>query len=235
MKILAGAIILVLLVLILRAGELYTQLARYQKYWDKVNQRPIKKEAVVYVAFGDSAAQGVGASSPDKGYVGLIANQISGLQSQPVSVVNLSKSGATIEDILKVQLPDYEKLKISNKQILTVDIGANDIVRTDFNDFETNMDKLMSRLPKQVIMADIPSFRGSRYSAHEAKIKEANKIIYRLADKYGIEVVGVYERTSNNHNLRSFGGDFFHPSNYGYKTNWFDAFSDKVAVRVDSL
>ena len=51
---------------------------------------------LVYVALGDSAAQGIGASTSDNGYVGLVADRLRERTGNPVLGVNLSRSGATV-------------------------------------------------------------------------------------------------------------------------------------------
>ncbi len=233
MKIAIGIILLVILVLVLRVGELYTQLARYQRYWDRVNQKPVGKDDLVYVAFGDSAAQGIGASKPDKGYVGLIAKQLA--EDQPVHVINLSRSGAKISEVVDVQLPKYRELNIKNKQIITLDVGANDVVAGELENFESDMDSLMSKLPKQTIIADIPSFKGSRYARLEDRIIAANVIMHRLAKKHGVELAGVYDNVAGSHSPRTFSADFFHPSDYGYKINWAPVFWQKIKQADGSL
>lgn len=51
--------------------------------------------ALLHVAIGASAAQGIGASAPNHSYVGLIAERMRELTGQGLHVVNLSASGAT--------------------------------------------------------------------------------------------------------------------------------------------
>lgn len=217
---------MILLVVLLRAGEIYTQLARYQRYWDMVNQKPMNKADLVYIAFGDSVAQGVGASRPDKGYVGLIAEELA--KDGPVRVINLSKSGARINDVIDTQLPKYESLRLANRQVITIDIGANDVVRGNLKNFENDMDRLMARLPENTVIADIPSFKGSRYGRLESRVGEANEIMDRLATKHGVDLVKIHDRIEKGHGLRTFSGDLFHPSDYGYSTNWAPAFLERI-------
>ena len=50
-----------------------------------------------YVAIGDSAAQGIGASRPDRSYVGVLADDIHAATGRSVRVINLSISGATVD------------------------------------------------------------------------------------------------------------------------------------------
>jgi lysophospholipase L1-like esterase len=228
MKIFLAVLFVVLVFFAARLGELYTQLARYQKYWNSSNLKSIHENDFVYVAFGDSAAQGIGASTPLKGYVGLIAQDLQRDRKQEVRIINLSKSGGKVADVLNEQLPLYKKLGLKNRQLITIEIGANDIISFDSKKFEKEMDELMSKLPKKTIISDIPSFAGGRHAKYEPRVIEANEIIHRLASKHGFSPAELYKRVKSNHNLRTFAADIFHPSDYGYKTNWSAAFKDRI-------
>ncbi len=74
--------------------ELYTQVGRYRDFWLHQNKTAVVKDHLVYVALGDSTAQGIGATQPQKGYVGLVARGIESKYHQKVTTINLSKSGA---------------------------------------------------------------------------------------------------------------------------------------------
>ena len=54
---------------------------------------------------GDSTAQGLGAPSPESGYVGQVLAELRGPTGQPWWVLNLSTSGALIRDVAEYQLP----------------------------------------------------------------------------------------------------------------------------------
>lgn len=56
-------------------------------------------------SLSDSAAQGVGASSPDAGYVGLLAEQLRESTGRPVQVVNLASRVLRVADVVDRQLP----------------------------------------------------------------------------------------------------------------------------------
>lgn len=64
-----------------------------------------KTGGLLYVAPGDSAAQGIGASDPQRGYVGLLAKRLRDNAGRPVQIVKLSRSGARIKDVLDTQVP----------------------------------------------------------------------------------------------------------------------------------
>lgn len=221
----------VLLIGLLRIGELYTQLARYKVYWNRHNQQTLahpKTNSIRYYALGDSAAQGIGASSPKKGYTNLVANYLSDTSARPIEFINLSKSGATVEDALNEQIPILKSLGVGNDAVVTVEIGANDMAEFDPKKFEQSMDKFMSELPKQTIISDIPSFAGGRFSEREKSVLEANEIVVRLSDKYGLKRAALYDKVASNHGLLTVGADFFHPSNKGYRENWAPAFIERL-------
>jgi acyl-CoA thioesterase-1 len=228
LKIIIIGLITLVLVLVISLAELSSQLVRYKNYWNKNNQQVPQSGELVYVALGDSAAQGVGATSPRKGYVGLIAKELESSTGQSVRIINLSKSGARIKDVLDVQLPKYQSLDLPEKHIFTIEIGANDIVTLDETKFEKEMNELMSKLSDNVFMSDIPSFTGSRLAKHEDNVLKANEIMERLAKKHHRHLAELNNRTQQNQSLKVFSADFFHPSNYGYKVNWLPAFMERI-------
>jgi lysophospholipase L1-like esterase len=44
--------------------------SEYRRYWEESNERARQADGALWVAVGDSTAQGIGASAPDRGYVG---------------------------------------------------------------------------------------------------------------------------------------------------------------------
>ena len=101
----AGALVVALLlgtVWAVRLVGLVRDVGRYADHW---SQPRGQTGGLLYVALGDSAAQGIGASTPDRGYVGLLAERVRERTSRSVEVVNLSSSGARIGDVLDTQLP----------------------------------------------------------------------------------------------------------------------------------
>jgi acyl-CoA thioesterase I len=228
MKIVAGIIIVFILILAIAGLELWSQIGRYQAYWNRQNALPLQAGELRYVALGDSTAQGIGASSPAKGYVGLIAKELMGRTGKKVHTTNLSKSGAKLSDVLLTQLPLLQKAGIDDNTVVTIEIGANDRSAFEPLEFEQHMDTLMSKLPKQTIISDIPSFAGSRNRKRELDVQQANAIMYRLAAKHHVKLAGLYAQTKNNRWPDDFAIDGFHPSGYAYKTHWAPAFLERM-------
>ena len=191
-----------------------------------------KKGELLYVAIGDSAAQGIGASEPNRGYVGILADHIRLNTERTVRVINLSVSGATVELAVRDQLPRFVKL---SPDVVTVAIGANDIALWDAEVFETGIRRIFAELPDHAIVADLPCFHLPH---NERKVAEANRILRTVAAEFGLTVVPLHA-TTERQGIRSiatqFANDFFHPNDRGYRV-WAEAFlpelSEDIAHRI---
>lgn len=209
-----------------RLSNLALQIPRYAQYWKEQNLRPAKGDPVVYVAMGDSTAQGIGASEPEKGYVGLIAKEIERQKNRPVKIINISKSGARIQDSIRDQLPELAKHK---PDYITIEIGANDMPHFDERTFRTEMNQLMLSLPSPTIISDMPYFGGGRRRDLDKNAQAASKIIHELAEQHQLKVAKLYEVTKVNDNIFNVAVDLFHPSNRGYR-NWHKAFANELIL-----
>ncbi|MDQ3151126.1 MAG: SGNH/GDSL hydrolase family protein, partial [Actinomycetota bacterium] len=58
---------------LVRWWPVYRNVAPYRRYWLRRAEEPGELR---YVALGDSLTQGIGASRPERGYVGLIADAL---------------------------------------------------------------------------------------------------------------------------------------------------------------
>lgn len=226
------ALILVAIVGLYLASLVYLALsvARFTNYWKEQITKPAPKNALVYVALGDSAAQGVGAFRATDGYVGQFAKRLEAKHKRPVRIVNLSVSGARVKDVTDSQLP---QLKGYKPDIITLDIGGNDIAQFDAQTFKTDFTELVSKLPAGTIVADVPYFGGRTQlpffggGLAEQSVLVANTIIAEATRGTSLKVVPMHDvtKTRNGRRLWNYAPDYFHPSNLGYKA-WTDAFWD---------
>lgn len=212
---LAAIIICLVLVEIVNLLELKANIGRYTNYW---RAQTTANGNFTYVALGDSAAQGLGASKPELGYVGLLAKQIAQATGKRVRIVNLSVSGAQIEDVINKQLPELKNYK---PDLLTVEIGANNVTHWNPTLFTKQYNQLAQALPPGTIISNIPYFGGRIRRNTQAIV--ASQIIAQAADTYHLKLVDLQSYTREHQSIRNYSWDLFHPSNRGYR-NWDAAF-----------
>ncbi|WP_423921311.1 SGNH/GDSL hydrolase family protein [Frigoribacterium sp. 2-23] len=210
------------------ADNLNSMLPVHSAWW---RDRMTRSGALVYIALGDSAAQGIGASNPGRSYVGRLSTLIRHASHGSVRTINLGVSGATTRLCRRDQLPRLEKY---TGDIVTVAIGANDIIGFEPEPFERNIRAIYSALPAHAIVAEVPAmFLPDR----ERKITVANRIIHRVADELGLTVAPLHETTRRQGLVRTFfnsAGDLFHPNDNGYQV-WAAAFEPAIAARLAQL
>lgn len=170
------------------------------------------------------AAQGVGASSADKGYVGLLADRLRSRTGRPVEVVNLSMSGARVADVVADQLPRLQEL---DPDVVTVAIGGNDVRGYEADRFAAEDHRLVAGLPAGTYVADVPYFMHGRWKTDSAQAAgtvrmaaaEAGLVVVPLNDRLRAEGLrGMLTQTS---------ADLFHPDDRGYRV-WGDAFWEEI-------
>lgn len=195
----------------------------HSKWW---RDRAKRDGELLYVAIGDSAAQGIGASKPHRGYVGAIAKQLRESTGRTVRVVNLSVSGARLREALAVQVPRLQDLR---PDFMTVAIGANDIGTFEPTRFDREIRQLFAAVPPHAIVADIPAFH---LPGNEKKVRAANAMLHAAARERGLIVAPVYAATKRQGlllaALNQASQDFFHPNDRGYRV-WASAFLPLVA------
>lgn len=223
MKLILILILLLVVVEGINLLKLQRQRSRYSNYWLAQANTPIPPNALIYVALGDSTAQGIGASRPQKGYVGLLTEKLKEKNGRPVHVTNLSSTGGRLQDILDKQLPELKKLNLQPDTVVTLAIGANNIRSYDEEDFRRNMEEIITQLPKQAIVADIPYFGGGRANSGEVNATNASAITSELAAKHHIKLARVHDSTKASNSWLNYAADFFHPNDRGYHP-WFEAF-----------
>ena len=192
-----------------------------------------KNGELLYVAIGDSAAQGIGASRPGRSYVGFVAARIRSISSLQLRVVNLGISGATVGIAIAKELPALAKLE-REPDLVTVSIGANDMPAFEPSRFAEQIDELFAALPKHAIVADLPTFY---FLPAEKKVRVANAILREAAARHGLTVVDLHaamKRQGLWGVTTQFAGDLFHPNDRGYRV-WASAFLPAVDDRIRDI
>ena len=169
----------------------------------------------LWVVLGDSTAQGLGAHSPDGGYVGQVLAELRRQTGLPWRVLNLSVSGSLTRDVLGAQLP----LVPAHADLVTCGIGVNDILYTNPAKLFADLRTLIAALPDQTVLLDLPlpagcwGFLGRASVPYVTRI---NRTIHQAAAARGLPVAEV-----SAHFLPPWSGKFasdcFHPSQDGYR------------------
>ncbi len=169
----------------------------------------------LWVVLGDSTAQGLGAHSPDGGYVGQVLAELRRQTGLPWRVLNLSVSGSLTRDVLGAQLP----VMPAHADLVTCGIGINDILYTNPAKLFADLRTLIAALPDQTVLLDLPlpagcwGFLGRASVPYVTRI---NRTIHQAAAARGLPVAEV-----SAHFLPPWSGKFasdcFHPSQDGYR------------------
>lgn len=137
-----------------------------------VNQRkkfaPLEKPTkipdappLVYVALGDSAAQGVGVEDVRDSYVALFASYLRRATRRRIIVLNISISGAVASTVINTQLPQLLSWGLT-PDIITFDIGGNDTFMNDglpIENFTKQLEIITDTLPVPALIAEVPTVR----------------------------------------------------------------------------
>jgi acyl-CoA thioesterase I len=174
-----------------------------------------RARAPLWVALGDSTAQGLGAPGPRGGYVGQTLHQLRRKTGQPWRVLNLSVSGALTRDVLANQIP----LLPEAPDLVTCGIGANDILYSTPARLFSDMRAVLDAVPERTVVLDLPLLAGfwgivGRISV--PYITRINRVIHEVAAKRALPVAEVSAQFTAPW-AGKFASDSFHPSQDGYR------------------
>ncbi len=194
--------------------------AAFASHWQEHNDRVRAETGPLWVVLGDSTAQGLGATSPEGGYVGQALAELRGRTGLPWRVLNLSASGALTCDVLRHQLPRLP----ATADLVTCGIGTNDILYSSPAKMFSDLRALVAAVPEETVILDLPLPAGlwgiiGRLGA--PYVTRINRTIHAAAGARGLPVAEV-----SAHFTPPWGGKFasdcFHPSQNGYR-DWAQA------------
>jgi acyl-CoA thioesterase I len=201
--------------------------AAFARHWQAQNDRARHGTGPLWVVLGDSTAQGLGAPSPDGGYVGQVVAILRQATGQPWRVLNLSVSGALLRDVLTGQLPRLP----TEADLVTCGIGVNDILYTGPRKLFADLRALLAAVPDGTVLLDLPlptSYGGLLGRASRPYVARINRTIHAVAASRGLPVAEI-----SAHFLPpwtgKFASDCFHPSQDGYR-DWTRALLATIPV-----
>lgn len=193
----------------------------FAAYWQAHNERVLrhyetgKEPGPLWVALGDSTAQGLGAPGPQGGYVGQALQQLRRKTGQHWRVLNLSVSGALIRDVLAEQLPQLP----AAPELVTCGVGANDILYSAPGKLFSDMRSLLGKVPDGTVLLDLPLLGGFWWIVGHMSvpyITRINRVIHEVATERALPLAPVSAHFTAPWTGK-FSRDSFHPSQDGYR------------------
>jgi lysophospholipase L1-like esterase len=194
--------------------------SEYRQYWEESNERARRADGPLWVAVGDSTAQGIGASAPDRGYVGQLLVRLRDEQRRPWRVVNLSATGARVADVVREQVPRINE--VGEPELITCAAGANDVIRLGFRRVAEALRELIRALPPNAVLATIPQ------GLLPGRTRELNQIIRADAPAAGLRIADAWAHTGPPWRGK-YAADEFHPNDTGYG-EWCGSFAEAIGL-----
>ncbi|GAA2743885.1 hypothetical protein GCM10009868_19400 [Terrabacter aerolatus] len=194
------------------------QVLPYAVWWESHNRVAAGQSGPLWVALGDSMTQGIGASAPDRGWVGQLSGRLAA-RGWDHRLVNLGVNGARVEDVLERQLPALEVLESREAApgtgssraaaaLVTVVIGSNDVVvRKHRRGLVDRFAELLDRLPEGALVSNLPN------PHREARAVDA--MLRERADAGRLVLVDMRRDGPRSWRGR-LASDKFHPNDRGY-------------------
>jgi acyl-CoA thioesterase I len=187
----------------------------FADHWQAHNEQALLDAGPLWVVLGDSTAQGLGAPSPEGGYVGQVLDVLRRRTGLPWRVLNLSASGALMRDVLNHQLPRLP----ASAELVTCGIGFNDVLYNGPGRLFGDLRALLAAVPDDTVVLDLPvpaGYAGLLGRASRPYLARINRTIHQVAGVRGLPVAQV-----STHFLPPWDGKFasdcFHPNQDGYR------------------
>ncbi len=213
--------------------------AAFAAYWDAHNERVIRaREATeeapgpLWVVLGDSTAQGLGAPSPQGGYVGQTLAHLRRTTGQHWRVINLSVSGSLMRDVLAEQVP---QLADHQPDLVTCGAGVNDMLFSAPAKLFADLRALLAAVPDGTVLLDLPLPAGFWWIVGHMSvpyITRINRVIHEVAAARNLPLAEVSTQFIAPWTGK-FACDNFHPSQDGYR-DWTRALLAAVPAAVSA-
>lgn len=227
-----------------KTSSVRRQNSPFRRYWERhlvatlddlhARAKEGKERPLIYVAFGDSAAQGLGATKITEGYVPRLAQALALGSGREVALLNLSLSGGTVQSVLGTQIPQLAGLQIAGEpvqpDVVTLDIGSNDVGQAWVSNesFTAAHQAMVGALPAGTFVLNLPSF-----GVLEAEKRAAafSTIIGEQATDGGHHVVDI-RTISRNMPMRTYMFDYHAPDLFHPNSPWYEVWAQEFANEI---
>jgi lysophospholipase L1-like esterase len=206
-------------------AETLDAVAPFRAAWERSNAADRDRDGPLWLVLGDSTAQGIGAPTFDRGYVGQLRGRLEARDGHVWRVANASVSGARLREV-KGQLARLDTLP-TRPDLVTCAAGSNDLAwRPGLRGPRRGLERLLAELPPGVVVATLPRGLGRR------RTEVLNGVIRTLAPARGLVVADVWAHTGPPW-AGKFAADGFHPNERGYR-DWTAAFAAALGLPADA-
>lgn len=200
------------------------QVVAHAAAWERRNAAAASGDGPLWAVLGDSVAQGVGVADVEDGLVCRVRRLLEARDGRPWRVVNLSRSGALLADLVDVQLPALRAGGWSPALVSAV-AGGNDLRSSSLEALLAVVPRLVAAVPDVTVLATLP--QGIR----PARARAANAELLRLSRARDLPVVDLWGATGPP--WRGKYADGLHPGPVGL-TDWVAAFATTLGLPAET-
>jgi hypothetical protein len=147
------------------------QIKAFADDWAAANLEARRATGPLWIVLGDTASQGIGATRRETGYVGVVHERLR--HRDAWRVINLSRAGAGVADVLTRQLPELVAMaEDESPALVSCIVGAEDIARR-VPGLDATLRQLLAALPSGTVVGTFArGARGGPAAALDAIIRE---------------------------------------------------------------
>ena len=156
------------------------QVRAFADEWAAANIVARHAPGPLWVVLGDSTSQGIGATTRQAGYVGVVHEVLR--RREAWRVINLSRAGAGVADVLARQLPELAGLTDEEPaDLVTCVVGAEDVARR-LTGTDIALRTMCAAMPRGAVIGTVPLAGPAADAANAVLRDEVVKHALRLAD-----------------------------------------------------
>lgn len=186
------------------------EVALFAAAWAAANQADAGREGPLWMVMGDSTAQGIGSGAHDQGYAGQLRSLLEARDGRPWRLLNVSRSGDRVLDVLANQLPALRR-QAAPAQLVSCVVGANDMLKTPMSRLLERFAILLAELPAGAVIGTIPQGLAGQ------RAQTVNRLIREQGPRHGLRVADLWAVTGPPWAGR-YAADNFHPNQAGYRS-----------------
>lgn len=231
---------IILVLLILSSVSWYNVNNQQQEISMLQEKIRLAEEKTNLLLIGSSVTQGLGATSPEKSWSGLLYSFLT-TNNKNINVINLGVNGYTTQSVINNTLKitgNLNSLDLTPDVIIFEICSINDFAKISYSESEKNINTILKRLKDQFPKSKIILMPSNNVTVYADQVNKDGLTYQQFVDmlesyiksqKYTyIDFWDKYNETMGEHGLslnETLSNDGKHPNNKGY-TIWFNSIKD---------